>query len=263
MIRGVGAGRSRLWLNGSGPATVPAAHLCGSGSNGSRRGGGGFGRPLEPAVVAYGRARLPSIVYVPAVVCGGLVCGTAMVVGARTVTANDSTEGPPRATTRLFRWVYDAPTAHSMAACTLPTGGRAVVEASKLAAATVAGGAADGTVDGSSSGDRVTRVASAFGRPAGVGGDVVQRPRAVWLGIGRGYGGSVADACALTEEDPNRVFGCALHALAGTVSGWEGEAPGVAREVAPARAPAVTEAAAAAAAVRRRHLIPTCRRGAA
>jgi len=132
-----------------------------------------------------------------------------------------------------------------------------------MAAATVAGGPADGAVDGRSARDRVTRVASAFGRRAAVGGDVVLRPRAVWLGIGGGYGGSVADTCALTEEDPIRVFWCALHALAGTVSGWEGEAPGVAREVALARVPAVKEAAAAAAAVRRRLLIPTCRCGAA
>jgi len=110
---------------------VPAALLCGGGSNGCRRGGGGVGRPREPAVVGYGCARLPSIVYVPAVVCGGPVCGTAMVVGARTVTANDSPEGLPRATTRFFRWVYDAPTAHGMAGCTLKTNGRVVEEASE------------------------------------------------------------------------------------------------------------------------------------
>jgi len=183
-----GGSLAPLWLSGGGPAAVPAAHLCGGGGGGGGGSGGGgggsVGRSGEPAV-DDGYARFPSTAHVPAVVDGGLVCGTGVVVEARAGAAGTPTGGPPRTATRFCRWVYDAPTAHYLAAWALPTGGGVAMEASQPAAA--AAGAAGGSVDGGGPArDRVTWVTSAFGRPTAVGGEVALRRRAVWVGPGKG-----------------------------------------------------------------------------
>jgi len=153
-----------LWLSGGGPAAVPPAHLCIGGSDRVCCGGasgGGVSRPGEPAVVDDGFARFPSTAHVPTVVYRSLVCGTGVVVEARTGAVGIPTGGRPRAATHFCRWVYSSPAADLLAAWELPTGGSVADEASEAAAAAMSGGA-DGAVDGGPVRALIPWVTSAF-----------------------------------------------------------------------------------------------------